>query len=242
MQIVLPTTCFEPEIDGKSPENLTQQIISEMEKSFQHQSHKLSDFDLEEEENYFKALVDQEDEEENNSDISAAEEEDMHPKAKRLLGDTKHFCPVALKNHNVLHPCTDDIAARYRDRTFYFSSQEARDSFLQNPSHFVAHSEPLKPPALRIFMLGPRGSGKSSLSEELSQQLGLFHVQFIEMLQMMIVAKTKTRVSLVDEVVPWSDNFGDLEASIKKFSLGSEEQLEDRGSVQEVVKDLKREC
>lgn len=68
----------------------------------------------------------------------------MHPKAKRLLGDTKHFCPVALKNHNVLHPCTDDIAARYRDRTFYFSSQEARDSFLQNPAHFVAHSEPLK--------------------------------------------------------------------------------------------------
>ncbi|XP_024146530.1 adenylate kinase 9 isoform X1 [Oryzias melastigma] len=234
MQIVLPTTCFEPEIDGKSPENLTQQIISEMEKSFQYQSHKLSDFDLEEEENYFKALVDQEEEEEeNNSDISAAEEEDMHPKAKRLLGDTKHFCPVALKNHNVLHPCTDDIAARYRDRTFYFSSQEARDSFLQNPAHFVAHSEPLKPPALRIFMLGPKGSGKSSLSEELSQQLGLFHVQFIEMLQMMIVAKTKTRVSLVDEVVPWSDNFGDLEASIKKFSLGSEEQLEDRGSVQE---------
>lgn len=46
----------------------------------------------------------------------------------------------------------------------------------------------------------------------------------------------------MDEVVPWSDNFGDLEASIKKFSLGSEEQLEDRGSVQEVVKDLKREC
>jgi len=60
------------------------------------------------------------------------------------LGDTKHFCPVALKTHNVLWPCSDEIAAKYRERTLYFSSQDARDSFLQNPAQFVAQSEPLK--------------------------------------------------------------------------------------------------
>uniref|UniRef100_A0A3P9IZJ1 Adenylate kinase 9 n=1 Tax=Oryzias latipes TaxID=8090 RepID=A0A3P9IZJ1_ORYLA len=227
MQIALPTTCFELEIAGKSRGNLTQQIIFEMEKSFQYQSHKLSETDLEEEENYFKALVYQE--EENRSDISSAEEEDMQPKAKRLLGDTKHFCPVTLKNHNVLHPCTDDIAARYRERFYYFSSQEARESFLQNPAQFVAHSEPLKPPALRIFMLGPRGSGKSTLSKWLAEKLGLFHIQFIEVLQMMIMPKTKKRVSLVDEVVPWSDNFGDLEALNKKLRQGSEDKIPEQG-------------
>lgn len=34
MQIALPTTCFELEIAGKSPENLTQQIIFEMESKY----------------------------------------------------------------------------------------------------------------------------------------------------------------------------------------------------------------
>lgn len=67
--------------------------------------------------------------------------------AKRLLGDTYHFCPVALKKHNILWPCLDEIAAKYREKTFYFSSLEARDSFLQNPAHFVAQTEPLKVPA-----------------------------------------------------------------------------------------------
>lgn len=62
----------------------------------------------------------------------------------KLLGDTKHFCPVALKTHNVLQPCTDEIAAKYRERTFYFSSEDAKESFLQTPSQFVAQTEPLK--------------------------------------------------------------------------------------------------
>lgn len=62
----------------------------------------------------------------------------------RFLGDTQHFCPVVLKDHNVLRPCTDEIAAKYRAKTYYFSSLEARESFLQNPDQFVAHTEPLK--------------------------------------------------------------------------------------------------
>lgn len=64
--------------------------------------------------------------------------------AKRLLGDTQHFCPVALKNHNVLLPCTDETAAKYREKTYYFSGLEARDAFLENPAEFVAKSGPLK--------------------------------------------------------------------------------------------------
>lgn len=64
--------------------------------------------------------------------------------ARRVLGDTHHFCPVALKTHNVLVPCTDKTAAKYREKTFYFSSPDARESFIQNPAQFVAQTEPLK--------------------------------------------------------------------------------------------------
>lgn len=62
----------------------------------------------------------------------------------RFLGDTQNFCPVALKDHNVLWPCTNEIAAKYREKTYYFSSPDARDSFLLNPEQFIAKTEPLK--------------------------------------------------------------------------------------------------
>lgn len=57
-----------------------------------------------------------------------------------------------------------------------------------------------KPPALRIFLLGVRGSGKTTHGHWLAEQLGLFHFQFRERLQELILAKTQTRVLYADEV------------------------------------------
>lgn len=61
-----------------------------------------------------------------------------------LLGDTRHFCPVALKNNNVLFPCTDKEATKYREKLYYFSSPEAKDSFIENPAQYVASTGPLQ--------------------------------------------------------------------------------------------------
>ncbi|XP_072219011.1 adenylate kinase 9 [Leuresthes tenuis] len=206
------------EISSKSPENLLQEIIHEMEKPFQYMSWELSALDQDEEAEDIEALEELEKAEEGSNDSYGAEEETEEGDitSKRLLGDTKNFCPVALKTHNVLCPCSDEIAAKYRERTFYFSSLDARDSFLQNPAQFVAQNEPLKLPALRIFLLGARGSGKSTHGEWLAQQLGLFHIQFRELLQMLIMAKTKKRVPFADEVVSLEDDSNDLEAKIKE--------------------------
>lgn len=177
--------------------------------------------------------------------------------AKRLLGDTKHFCPVVLKNYNVLRPCTDKIAAKYREKTFYFSSPDARNSFLHNPVQFVAQTKPLQvqadrkterrsciivtwagilshvsllsfccqPPALRIFLLGVRGSGKSTVGGWLAQRLGLFHVQFREQLQMLIMAKTKKMIPSADEGMFVMEESKDPEVLIKEAMMEGDQQV-----------------
>lgn len=60
------------------------------------------------------------------------------------MGDTKHFCPVALKENFVLQPGTPEEAAKYREKIYYFSSPEAKEKFLEQPEEYVAHDEPLK--------------------------------------------------------------------------------------------------
>lgn len=58
----------------------------------------------------------------------------------------------------------------------------------------------LKPPALRIFILGTRGAGKTTNGEWLAKQLDIFYIKFRELLQMLIIAKTKEKILHADEV------------------------------------------
>uniref|UniRef100_UPI0037E901CB adenylate kinase 9 n=1 Tax=Semicossyphus pulcher TaxID=241346 RepID=UPI0037E901CB len=227
------------EISDKSPENLLQEMVLQMEKPLQYVSWELSGLDLDEETEDIEASAELERAEEGSDENYAAEEEDEqgYSMAKRLLGDTDHFCPVALKHHNVLWPCTDEIAAKYREKIFYFSSLEARDSFLLNPAHFVAQTEPLKPPALRILLLGTRGSGKTTHGEWLAKQLGLFHVQFREHLQMLIMAKTKARVPSADEVDSIEESHEDLEPLIKEAKGVEETEMEDTSGNMKDIED-----
>ncbi|KAL7388763.1 hypothetical protein ABVT39_020280 [Epinephelus coioides] len=229
MQSALTVAQSVLEIGDKSPEELLREMVLQMEKPFEYVSAELSAMDLEKEAEDFEALAELERAEEGSGDNDAAEEEDDQGDTafKRLLGDTQHFCPVALKNHNILRPCTDEIAARYREKTFYFSSLEARESFHQNPAQFVAQTELLKPPALRILLLGTRGSGKTTHGEWLAQQLGIFHIQFREQLQMLIMAKTKKRVPCADEVESSEESPEDLEAQIAEARQENKDETED---------------
>ncbi|KAM4529308.1 adenylate kinase 9 [Fundulus diaphanus] len=224
MQSSLTVDHFNLEIESKSPEDLLQEIVQNMEKPFHYAAWELSMLDIDEEEEDAMALAALERAEEDGSDNDEEEEEVGESTVKSLLGDTKHFCPVALKNNNVLRPSTDTFSAKYRERIYYFSTLDARESFIQNPAHFVSQREPLQPPALRIFLLGTRGSGKSTHGEWLAQKLGLFHIQFRELLQMQIKAKTSQPVPHADEAVFLTSDSEYLEALIKGEMAGDENE------------------
>ncbi|XP_056150135.1 adenylate kinase 9 [Lampris incognitus] len=211
------------EIGGKSPEDLVEEMVHQMDEPFKYVSWELSEMDINEEEEDAQALAELDKAEE----VEEESENEEDTKATRLLGDTHHFCPVALKDNEVLWPCTDKIAAKYREKTYYFSSSKARDSFLQTPAAFVAQTEPLKPPALRVFVIGTRGSGKTTHGEWLAKQLGIFHIQFRERLQELILAKTQRRVLYADEMEYQEEPSEDLKALMKEAKLGSEQEEED---------------
>lgn len=52
----------------------------------------------------------------------------------------------------------------------------------------------LQAPPIRLLILGPKGSGKSLHGRHLARKLGLFHIQFRERLQELVIAKTKKKI------------------------------------------------
>ena len=61
------------------------------------------------------------------------------------------------------------------------------------------------------MMLGPRGAGKTIHGKNLARKLGLFHIQFRERLQELIIAKTKKKVGKEYEEEQQEDIADDLE-------------------------------
>ncbi|KFO93857.1 Adenylate kinase 9, partial [Buceros rhinoceros silvestris] len=126
---------------------------------------------------------------------------------RRQMGDTKHFCPVSLKENFVLYPGLYEHAAKYREKIYFFSSSENRDKFLKDPEEYVAHNEPIQAPPLRVCLLGTHGAGKTTCARQIADKLGIFHIQFEEYLQELILPKTKVKVApYLDEEPEEDDN------------------------------------
>ncbi|KAG8522080.1 Adenylate kinase 9, partial [Galemys pyrenaicus] len=183
------------EIADKSPEELLQKVIETMEKPFQYAGWELTieDYDEETEDYQAEAEVEEDLEEEEEEE---EENEDKMKEKKRHLGDSKHFCPVVLKENFILQPGNVDEAVKYRENIYYFSTPEAKEKFLEHPEEYVAHEEPLKAPPLRICLLGPHGSGKTVCGRQLAEKLGIFHIQFEEFLQEKLMVKLEKKVGL----------------------------------------------
>ena len=53
---------------------------------------------------------------------------------------------------DILWPGNPEIAAKYREKSYYFSSAEARDKFLEDPTVYLPKGKPVK------VCIGPRAT------------------------------------------------------------------------------------
>eukprot|EP00731_Ephydatia_muelleri_P001091 Em0001g1091a len=202
-----------------SPENLLQASIRAMEGVI---GFKVTDFSIEDDEADDDPVLDTE---------AAQDEENEESKLKRKpWGDSGRFCPVALKESGVLWPGRRDIAVKYREKLYCFSSQANKEMFEKNPTVYTAGDSPLQLPPIRLFLLGAKGSGKTTLGRQLAEKLGIFHISFREYLQNQILSKMK-KPPLVDGD-DWENNEEPAEAA-------AEEGVEEKKEGDELDADVK---
>ncbi|KAI5085667.1 adenylate kinase 9 isoform X2, partial [Silurus meridionalis] len=203
------------DIANQKPDVLLQNMIDQMEKQFKNKAHYMSSIDQ-----------DKEEEEEEDEDAHEEEDEAEEKSSNWRLGDSNKYCPVVLKESGTLVPCTSGIAAKYREKVYFLSSRKAWEKFMQKPEFYVATTHLLKPPALRLFLLGVRGSGKTTHGRWLAQQLGLFHIQFRELLQELILPQTHTRVPYADEVEPPEEPPEELQSLLQEHPQSTASPVE----------------
>ena len=63
---------------------------------------------------------------------------------RKVFGDTKHYCPVMLKENGVLWPGVPECAAKYRERVYFFSTPDCRRQFLDDPTRYLPIDRPLQ--------------------------------------------------------------------------------------------------
>lgn len=82
--------------------------------------------------------------EDNEEDEEDERKEQDAARRRKPWGDTSYFCPVALKDQNVLWPGQQENAIRYREKLYYFSTEEAKEKFRANPLEYIAVDRPLE--------------------------------------------------------------------------------------------------
>jgi YHS domain-containing protein len=85
----------------------------------------------------------------------------------QTLGETKDFCPVFLKHSNNLVKGNPSFSARFLEKTYYFTDEEAKRKFTALPYEYVRQ---IKIPPPRLIFFGVSGSGKTTILENISKK------------------------------------------------------------------------
>ncbi|XP_018429496.1 PREDICTED: adenylate kinase 9 [Nanorana parkeri] len=233
------------EMANKSPEALLQESVTAMEKPFQYQGWEVTTQDIDEEVEDIQAELDAEEQEGEGEEEEGEEEEgNEDAEEKKHYGDSKHFCPVAIKDKFILQPGLQDNAAIYREKTYYCSSPEARKTFLENPENYVVHKEPLQAPPLRVLLIGTGGTGKTVNARWLANKLGMFHIQFQERLQEIMLSKLEKKVGphYEEESVEEDTTDEDMLLLLENENTEESKKEESKDSKEEVVLTLEEEA
>ncbi|XP_060229270.1 adenylate kinase 9 [Meriones unguiculatus] len=180
------------DITNKTAKDLFQKVVNTMERPFQYAATELNIEDYDEEAEDYQAELEVDEEQEEEEEEEEEGEEKIKEK-RRHMGDTKHFCPVVLKENFVLQPGNVEEAVKYREKIYYFSSPEAKEKFIEHPEDYVAQNEPLKAPPIRICLIGHHGAGKTLCGRKLAQNFSIFHIQFEEFLQEKLMLKAERK-------------------------------------------------
>lgn len=113
----------------------------------------------------------------------------------RSLSSFASWCPVKLQRNEAVQPIRADqpcYPAALRKYVYFFSSAEARRAFIEHPLKFLAQRAPPPVVPVRLAIIGPPNSGKTTLANALCDKYGCFRVTFGRALRWVLATHADT--------------------------------------------------
>ncbi|XP_061712103.1 adenylate kinase 9 isoform X1 [Cydia pomonella] len=122
-------------------------------------------------------------------EIENLDEDDDQPKDTStfnlpyFLCETNVYCPIAYYDHGVLWEGKPEYSIKYNNKLHLFSNENClNEIFSKDVTKYQSYSKPFKLiPCLRICVMGRIGSGKTTIAKYIAKELGLIHVDFVEL-------------------------------------------------------------
>ncbi|CAG9096429.1 unnamed protein product [Plutella xylostella] len=114
--------------------------------------------------------------------------------------ELKSYCPVAYYDYGVLWEGKPEFNLKLDCNMHYFCNEDSMQSFCKDITNYQYYNKPLKYlPPLRICIIGPVGSGKSTISKFIAKELGLFHIDYLDFINDTMIPKHLNKVGLKHE-------------------------------------------
>eukprot|EP01135_Chromosphaera_perkinsii_P003290 Nk52_evm65s239 gene=Nk52_evmTU65s239 len=166
-------------------------------------------------------------------------------------GDVGQFCPIKLKQ-GFLFPGVERNAVEFMNRVYLLSTDEAEETFTENPSNFVKGTEMAKVPALKGCLIGGSGSGKSTQAKIVAEKYDCDHILYKDFLKSLLKSDfefaSEIKEFFVAESIPFPEgpfDFSDeaLKAIVDKLIFnGTEDSQSYRGYIAEGFPRTKKEA
>lgn len=129
-------------------------------------------------------------ENESRDSISDTFTKDVMTNKPSFVSETNIYCPVTYYDYGVLWEGKKDFSLRLNNQIYRFCNEEFSVLFQKDPGRYQVLKTPYKKlPPLRICVIGCIGLGKTTLSKYIAKELGLIHIDFVEILNEELVPK-----------------------------------------------------
>ncbi|KAH3738545.1 hypothetical protein DPMN_045182 [Dreissena polymorpha] len=110
------------------------------------------------------------------------------------------WCPVRVKEGDCIQtmsgPGYTMFPCIYRSHVYFLSSPQAREEFVSDPIKYVSQPTPKPVVPIKIAVIGPPKSGKTTLANRFAQEYGLLRLSIGEAMRMVMTSQPKAFLSL----------------------------------------------
>ncbi|XP_013182113.1 PREDICTED: adenylate kinase 9-like [Papilio xuthus] len=170
--------CIEVQIDDKSDIEILDEVLVKIRNSYYPEGNTEVDETFE-----------------NQGSEESTSKDSLIQNDPRFLCETNIYCPVTYYDYGVLWEGRPEFTFEYDNKLHYFCKEDFLNRFQGDVTKYQSYNDPFKKLSpMRICVMGPIGSGRTSAAKLIAKEYGLMYIDFVEFINNYLIPRHYKRV------------------------------------------------